>query len=99
MLLGTKAQNARDRTLVIKRYQCHRTTYRDQQFLPRLGSMPMWPDIAARLNGVEKTLTGVLVALVDVSVLAKARAVLCLLSQIGEVLSVESFHDFQAIKP
>ncbi len=53
----------------------------------------MRPDVAARLNGVEKTLTGVLVALVDVPVLAKTRAVLCLPSQVVEVLSVKSFHE------
>ncbi len=53
----------------------------------------MWANIAARLNGVEKTLTGVLVALVDVPVLAKSGAVLCLPSQVVEVLSVKSFHD------
>jgi len=53
----------------------------------------MRPDVAAGLNGVEKTLAGVLVALVDVPVLAKTRTVLCLPSQIVEVLRVESFHD------
>ena len=53
----------------------------------------MRPDVAAWLNGVEKTLAGVLVALVDVPVLAKSGTVLCLPSQIVEVLRVESFHD------
>jgi len=53
----------------------------------------MRSDIAARLNGVEQTLAGVLVTLVDVPVLAKTRAVLCLPSQIVEVLNVKSFHD------
>lgn len=53
----------------------------------------MRADVAARLNGVEKTLAGVLVALVDVPVLAKTRAILCLSSQVVEVLSVERFHD------
>jgi len=60
----------------------------------------MRPDVAAWLNGVEQTLAGVLVALVDVPVLAKTRAVLCLPSQIVEVLSVKSFHDlFSASSP
>ncbi len=49
--------------------------------------------VAATLNGVEQTLAGVLVTLVDVPVLAKTRAVLCLPSQIVEVLSVESVHE------
>lgn len=53
----------------------------------------MRPDVAARLNGVEKTLAGILVVLVDVPVLAKTRAILCLPSQIAEVLSAKSFHD------
>lgn len=53
----------------------------------------MRSDVAAKLNGVEKTLAGVLVVLVDIAVLAKTRAALCLPSQIVEVLSVESFHD------
>ncbi len=53
----------------------------------------MRPDVAAWLDGVEKTLAGVLVALVDVPVLAKSGTVLCLPSQIVEVLRVESFHD------
>lgn len=55
--------------------------------------MPMRADVAARFNGVEKTLAGFLVALVDVPVLAKARTALCLPSQIVEVSGVESFHD------
>jgi hypothetical protein len=60
----------------------------------------MRADVAARLNGVEQTLAGVLVVLVDVPVLAKTRAVFCLPSQIIEVLSVESFHDlFSASSP
>lgn len=60
----------------------------------------MRTNIAARLNSVEQTLAGVLVTLVDVPVLAKTRAVLCLPSQIVEVLSVESFHDlFNASSP
>ncbi len=53
----------------------------------------MRPDVAAWLNGVEKTLAGVLVVLMDVPVLAKTRAVLCSPNQIVEVLSVKSFHD------
>ncbi len=53
----------------------------------------MRSDIAARLNGVEKTLTGVLVALVDIVVLSKARAILRLPSQIVEVLNIKNFHD------
>ncbi len=53
----------------------------------------MRPDVAARLNGVEQTLTGVLVVLMDVPVLAKTRAVLCLPRQIVEILRIESFHD------
>ena len=53
----------------------------------------MRPDVAARLNGVEQTLAGVLVVLVDVPVLAKTWAVLCLPSQIVEVLNVKNFHD------
>ena len=53
----------------------------------------MRADIAAWLNGVEKTLAGVLVTSVNVPVLAKSGAVLCLPSQIVEVLRVESFHD------
>jgi len=53
----------------------------------------MRADIAARLNGVEQTLAGVLVTLVDVPVLAKTRAVLCLPSEIVEVSSVKGFHD------
>ena len=36
---------------------------------------------------------GFLVTLVDVTVLAKTRAVLCLPSQIVEVLNVKDFHD------
>lgn len=54
----------------------------------------MRADVAARLNGIEQTLAGVLVALVDVPMLAKTRTVFCLPSQVVEVLSVESFHDF-----
>ncbi len=53
----------------------------------------MRPDVAAWLDGVEQTLAGVLVVLVDVPVLAKTQAVFCLPSQIVEVLSVKSFHD------
>ena len=53
----------------------------------------MRPDVAAKLNGVEQTLAGVLVVLVDVPVLAKTWAVLCLPSQIVEVLNVKRFHD------
>ena len=53
----------------------------------------MRPDVASWLDGVEQTLAGVLVVLVDVPVLAKTRAVLCLPSQIVEVLNVKSFHD------
>ena len=53
----------------------------------------MRADVAARLYGVEQTLAGVLVTLVDVPVLAKTRAVFCLPSQIVEVLNVKSFHD------
>lgn len=53
----------------------------------------MGPDVATRFNGIEKTLAGVLVALVDVSVLAKTRAILCIPNQIVEVLSVKSFHE------
>lgn len=49
--------------------------------------------ITAKLNSIEKSLAGVLVTLVDVPVLAKTRAVLCLPSQIVEVLSVEGFHE------
>jgi hypothetical protein len=56
----------------------------------------MRTDAAARLNGVEKTLAGFLVAWVDVPVLAKARTVLRLPSQIFEVLGVERFHHFSA---
>lgn len=58
----------------------------------------MRSNVAASLNGVEKTLAGVLVALVNVPVLAKTRAILCLPSQIVEVLSVESFHFFRLFK-
>ena len=53
----------------------------------------MRPDVAARLNSIEKTLAGVLITSVDVPVLAKTRAVLCLPCQILEVLNVKSFHD------
>ena len=53
----------------------------------------MRPDVTAWLDGVEQTLAGVLVVLVDVLVLAKTRAVLSLPGQIVEVLGVESFHD------
>jgi len=53
----------------------------------------MRPDVAPSLNGVEQTLAGILVALMNVSVLAKTRAMLCLLSQTVEVLSVKNFHD------
>ena len=53
----------------------------------------MRPDVAARLNGVEQTLAGVLVTSVNVPVSAKTGAVLCLPGQIVEVLSVKSFHD------
>jgi hypothetical protein len=52
----------------------------------------MRPYVAVRLNSVEQTLAGVLVTLKDVPVLAKTGVVLCLPSQIVEVLSVESFH-------
>lgn len=53
----------------------------------------MRADVAVRFNGVEQTLAGVLVALVDVPVLAKSGTVLCLPSEIVEVLRVERFHD------
>jgi hypothetical protein len=55
--------------------------------------MPMRPDVATRLNGVEQTLAGVLVTSVNVPVLAKSGAIICLPSQIVEVLRVKSFHD------
>ncbi len=55
--------------------------------------MPMRPDVTVRFNGIKQTLTGILVVLVDVPVLAKTRAVLCLPSQIVEVLCVKGFHD------
>jgi hypothetical protein len=62
--------------------------------------MPMRPDVTAWLDGVEQTLAGVLVVFVDVPVLAKTRAVLCLPSQIVEVLNVKGFHDlFSASSP
>lgn len=53
----------------------------------------MRADIAAWFDSVEQPLAGVLVTLVDVTVLAKTRAVFCLTSQVVEVLSVKSFHD------
>ncbi len=55
--------------------------------------MAMWSDIAAWLNGIEKSLAYIPVALVNVTVLAKTRADLCLLAQIVEVFGVENFHD------
>lgn len=56
----------------------------------------MRPDVAARLNGVKKTLADVLVTLVDVPVLAKSRAVHCLPNEIVEVSSVKGFHNCSA---
>lgn len=54
----------------------------------------MGTNIATGFNSIEKTLTGVLVGLVDIVVLAKARAIFRLRSQIVEVLSIKNFHDF-----
>ncbi len=53
----------------------------------------MRPDVASWLDGVKQTLAGVLVVLVDVPVLAKTLAILCLSSQVVEVLGVKKFHD------
>lgn len=53
----------------------------------------MWANVAAKFNGVEKTLASLLVALVDVPVLSKTGAVLCLTRQIVEISIIESFHD------
>lgn len=56
--------------------------------------MPVRADVTARLYGVEETLAGVLVTLVDIPVLTQAQAALCFCSQIVEVLSVEGLHEF-----
>ena len=89
----TKPDNLDHHPLLIERDQCHQTTNRNQQFISRVGSVPMGVDVAARLNGVEQALTGVRVAFVDIPVLSLAWTALCLRGQLFQVICIKNLYD------
>ena len=53
----------------------------------------MRPDVAARFNGIEKTLDTVLVASMNIPVLAQSGAIRRLSYQLVEILLIEGLHD------
>ena len=85
-------KNGVRKVLLIKSHQGHHPSYRNLQFFSRVRSMPMRANVAARLNGVEQTLAGILVTLVNVTVLTKPWADFGLACQIIQILGVKNFH-------
>ena len=78
----TKALNFGPHPLLIECYQCHQPTNRNQQFISRVGSMPVRADVADRLNGVKQALAWISVAFVDVPILSLAQVALSFRSQL-----------------
>lgn len=57
--------------------------HRKQRFRFRVQGMPVWPDVAVDPDGVEQTLTGILIALVNIQVLSLPWRLPCLGNQVA----------------
>jgi hypothetical protein len=86
MLVRTKTQCPGDVSSLVKGHQCHQPTHSNQQFLSWVTRVPVWAYVGTGLHGIEQALARILIALVDITVLALSLVYHRQASQFNQIL-------------